>query len=86
MTIGLDSQTDSNVRIFGTPNIDLSVIDLVQFGKRKIGLQWHHCTKAAEAGSGEKGKLCPRVGKGYQRTSILPLTSVTSSYNHQSDH
>jgi hypothetical protein len=39
MRIGLGSQTDSNVRIFWqVKHFDFPVIDLVQFGKRKIGL------------------------------------------------
>jgi hypothetical protein len=59
MRIGLGSQTDSNVRIlWQVEHFDFPVIDLVQFGKWKIGLHW-----GGGGGIGEKGKLCPRVDK-----------------------
>jgi hypothetical protein len=39
MRKGLGSQTDGNVRIFWeVEHFDFPVVDLVQFGKRKIGL------------------------------------------------
>jgi hypothetical protein len=39
MRIRLGSQTDGNVRIFWeVEHFDFPVVDLVQFGKRKIGL------------------------------------------------
>jgi len=59
MRKGLGSQTDGNVRIFWeVEHFDFPVVDLVQFGKRKIGLH-----RGGGGWVGEKGKLCPRVDK-----------------------
>jgi hypothetical protein len=56
---GLGSQTNGNVCIFWeVKHFDFPVVDFVQFGKGKIGLD-----RGGGGRVGEKGKLCPRVDK-----------------------